>query len=102
MSEVFVTNDNFEAEVLACDKPVIVDFFATWCGPCKMIAPVIEEIANEYSETIKVCKIDTDKAPQIAIRYGISRIPTILVFKNGEVTSRAEGLRSKDQIIAMI
>ena len=100
--EKIIDNSNFEAEVLKSDKPVLVDFFATWCGPCKMIAPIIEEIANEYQDTIAVCKIDTDKAPELAIRYGVSRIPTILVFKNGEVTARAEGLRSKDQLINMI
>lgn len=100
--EIVITNENFEAEVINCDRPVLVDFFATWCGPCKMIAPIVEEIANEYADTVKVCKIDTDQAPQLAIRYGVSRIPTILVFKNGEVTARAEGLRSKEQLIAMI
>ncbi len=100
--EIMITNENFEAEVISCDKPVLVDFFATWCGPCKMLAPTIEEIAKEYEGTVKVCKIDTDQAPQLAIRYGVSRIPTILVFKNGEVTARAEGLRSKEQLIAMI
>lgn len=100
--EINVTNENFEAEVINSDKPVLVDFYAVWCGPCKMLAPTIEEIANEYADTVKVCKIDTDAAPQLAIRYGVSRIPTILVFKNGEVTARAEGLRSKEQLINMI
>jgi thioredoxin 1 len=100
--EIMITNENFETEVINSDKPVLVDFFATWCGPCKMIAPIIEEIANEYADKVKVCKIDTDVAPQLAIRYGVSRIPTILVFKNGEVVSRAEGLRSKEQLIEMI
>ena len=97
-----VNNSNFEEEVLGSDKPVLVDFFATWCGPCKMIAPIIEEIANEYGETVKVCKIDTDEAAALALRYGVSRIPTIMVFNNGEVTAKVEGLRTKEQLLDMV
>ena len=85
MSEVILNSGNFEAEVLKSDKPVLVDFFATWCGPCKMTAPHVARLADAYKDSVKVCKLDVDEAPDVAQRFGISSIPTILVFKNGEV-----------------
>ena len=81
MSEVILNSDNFEAEVLKSDKPVLVDFFATWCGPCKMTAPHVARLADAYKDSVKVCKLDVDEAPDVAQRYGVSSIPTILVFK---------------------
>ena len=77
-----ITKENFEAEVLKSEKPVLVDFWATWCGPCKMIGPVIEEIANEHPE-IKVCKINVDEEGELSIKHGVMSIPTLMIFKNG-------------------
>ena len=101
MAIVTVTKDNFEQEVIGAEKTVLVDFWATWCGPCKMIAPSVDAIAQER-EDVKVCKIDVDNEPELAIRFKVMSIPTLLVFKGGEVVDKAIGLRSKDQIEAML
>ena len=101
MAIVTITKDNFEKEVIGSNQTVLVDFWATWCGPCKMIAPIVEEIAASRPD-VKVCKIDVDNEPELAIRFKIMSIPTLLVFKNGEITEKAIGLRSKDQIEAML
>ena len=101
MAIVTITKDNFEQEVIGSNQTVLVDFWATWCGPCKMIAPIVEDIAASRPD-VKVCKIDVDNEPELAIRYKIMSIPTLLVFKNGEVADKAIGLRSKDQIEAML
>lgn len=101
MKEIIVTKENFEEEVVNSSLPVIVDFFATWCGPCRMLAPVIEEIACERDD-IKVCKIDVDEQEELAIRFGISTIPTVLIFKDGKVVNQSVGFRSKAQLLAMI
>lgn len=92
-----ITKENFEAEVLKSEKLVLVDFWATWCGPCKMIGPVIEEIANEHPE-IKVCKINVDEEGELSIKHGVMSIPTLMIFKNGEIAQTAIGYRPKEEI----
>ena len=95
MSEIKLTLQNFESEVLNCDKTVLVDFWATWCGPCRMIAPIVEEIAQEYAESVKVGKVNVDEERELAINYRIESIPTIMIFKNGKMTDTVIGYRSK-------
>ena len=102
MAEIKLTNANFEEEVLKSEIPVLVDFYATWCGPCKMIAPLVEEISEEYEGRIKVGKIDVDESAELAIAFGVSSIPTIMVFKNGEVYKKAVGYRSKKELEDML
>lgn len=101
MSILNITKDNFQQEVLESKKPVLVDFWATWCGPCQMIAPIVHEIAEE-NEHITVGKVNVDEEMELAIKYGISSIPTLLVFESGQVTQTAIGLRSKEQIEKML
>lgn len=101
MSIIKVNEENFEKEVLQSDKTVLVDFFANWCGPCKMLSPIVDEVANEVSD-VKVCKVDIDEARNLAIKYDIMSIPTLLVFKNGNVVNSSLGLVSKDKIIELI
>ena len=98
--EITVTKANFEQEVLQATGTVLVDFFATWCGPCKMIAPIVKELADEGKA--KVCKIDVDEEPELAIRFGVDSIPTLLVFRDGALVNRAIGYRSKDQLEALL
>ncbi len=96
-----ITNSNFEAEVLQSDKPVLVDFWASWCGPCRMLAPVIDEIEAEHPE-IKVGKVNVDDEGALAAQFGIMSIPTLLVFQNGKVVNSSVGVRPKEQILAML
>ena len=98
MAEINVTASNFESEVLNCDKTVLVDFWATWCGPCRMIAPIVEEIAQEYAESVKVGKVNVDEERELAINYRIESIPTIMIFKNGKLTDTVIGYRSKEEL----
>ena len=102
MLEINLTNQNFEEEVLKSDLPVLVDFFATWCGPCKMIAPVISEIAERYEGKVKVWKVNVDDENELAMRYEISSIPTLVLFKDGKVVNTKIGLCSKSEIEEMI
>lgn len=101
MSEINVTSENFEKEVLQSDRPVLVDFWASWCGPCMMLAPTISEIARQYSDRIKVCKVNVDEAEQLALSFGIESIPTLMVFKDGKAVESSVGGRSEEQIVAM-
>jgi len=97
-----VTDDSFENDVLKSDEPVLVDYWADWCGPCKMIAPVLDEIASDYAGKIKVAKLNIDENPNIPPRYGIRGIPTLMLFKGGEVEATKVGAVSKSQLTAFI
>ncbi len=97
-----VTQDNFENDVLGADVPVLVDFWATWCQPCKMIAPIVDDIAAEYEGQVKVGKLDADEHQEILMRYGIMGIPTLMLFKDGEPAARITGYRPKEQILKEI
>lgn len=97
MACIHVTKENFEKEVLQSDKPVIVDFWAQWCGPCRMLAPTVEALAEER-EDIKVCKVDVDEERELAIAYGIESIPTLLVFQNGQKTNQSVGVITQQQM----
>jgi len=101
MSYINITNQNFNEEVIQSDKPVLIDFWASWCGPCRMIAPIVEEIAEERND-IKVGKINVDDEPELATRFGIMSIPTLVVIKDGEIVNKLVGARPKNQILAMI
>ncbi len=98
MRPLEITDENFESEVLNSDLPVLIDFWAAWCGPCRMIAPLVEELAGEYEGKIKIGKLDVDNNQQTAIKYGVRSIPTLLVFKNGEVKDTIIGAVPKSQI----
>ncbi|HWS03234.1 MAG TPA: thioredoxin TrxA [Gammaproteobacteria bacterium] len=104
MSEhiVYVTDASFEADVLKSGEPVLVDYWAEWCGPCKMIAPILDEIAAEYTGKVKIAKLNIDENPQTPPRYGIRGIPTLMLFKNGNVEATKVGAVSKSQLTAFI
>lgn len=99
--EITITKENFEQEVLKSNIPVLVDFWATWCGPCMMLSPIIEEISKEYDGKIKVGKINTDEQEELAAQFGIVAIPTLLLFKEGKVVNKMSGYRAKDEIVKM-
>lgn len=101
-NEITLTEANFDAEVLTSSMPVLVDFWAEWCGPCRMLAPTIEELAREYSGTVKVGKVNVDQNTNLAERYGISSIPTIMLFKNGQIIEQTLGVQPKDTLKKMI
>jgi thioredoxin 1 len=93
-----LSDQDFEAEVLQAAGPVLVDFWAPWCGPCRMIAPIVEELAKENGDSLKVTKINIDNSPQVATNYGVSSIPTLMIFKNGEVAERFVGVQPKKRL----
>ena len=102
MSEMNITRNNFEQEVLRSDKPVLIDFWASWCGPCRMLSPVISEIAKEYGDKVKVCKVNVDLEGDLAAAFHVSSIPTLVVLKDGKITNSMVGVRPKAQIVGMI
>lgn len=101
MSVMHITKDNFDAEVMSSNVPVLVDFWATWCGPCRMVAPIVEEIASERTD-IKVAKIDVDEEPDLATKFHVMSIPTLILIKGGKVAARSVGAKPKEQILAML
>ena len=101
MKVLHIDKDNFHKEVLNSDKPVLLDFFASWCGPCRMVGPILDEIAEER-EDIKVCKVNIDEQPELAHRYRIMTIPTLMVLKDGQIIEQSVGAKPKHQILAMV
>ena len=102
MAELVLTKDNFEEEVIKSDIPVLVDFWAPWCGPCKMAGPIISEIADEYDGQFKVGKVNVDEEDELAGHYGVMSIPTVIAFENGEVKNKTVGLKSKQDYVALV
>lgn len=100
MGSTPVTDDQFTAEVLEADKPVLVDFWAEWCGPCRMVSPIVDEIATEHADELKVMKLNVDENPNTARQYGVMSIPTLLVFKGGEPDKRIVGAKGKAALLA--
>ncbi len=102
MSIVNITNDNFESEVLQSEQPVLIDFWAEWCGPCKMIAPILDQIADEYKGRLQIVKLDVEESQAIAMQYGVRSIPTLMLFKGGVVEAQHVGMLSKEQLVRIL
>ena len=102
MNEMNITKENFEAEVMNSDRPVLIDFWAPWCGPCRMLSPTIAEIAEEYGDKVKVCKVNVDEQGELASTFGVMSIPTLVVIKEGKVVNSVTGVRPKEQIVGML
>ena len=101
MKALHINKENFHNEVLNSDRPVLLDFFASWCGPCRMVGPILDEIAEER-EDIKVCKVDIDEQPELASRYRVMSVPTLMVLKDGNIVEQSIGAKPKHQILAMV
>lgn len=102
MSEIVITSENFDRTVMQSEKTVLIDFWAGWCGPCGMLAPIIDEIAEEYADTVTVGKINVDEQPQLAAAFGVESIPTLIAFKNGVPLGALVGLQTKESVIDLI
>lgn len=102
MAEIILTSKNFEEEVIKSDIPVVVDFWAVWCAPCKMLSPVVSEIAKKYEGKVKVGKVNVDEEPELAFKYKISSIPAVILFKNGEPAEASIGFKPEEQLIASL
>lgn len=102
MSEIMITSENFDRVVMQSEKTVLIDFWAGWCGPCRMLAPIIDEIAEEYADTVTVGKINVDEQPQLAAAFGVESIPTLIAFKNGVPLGALVGLQTKESVIDLI
>ena len=102
MAITHLYNDNFDETIRTSEVPVLVDFWATWCGPCRMIAPIVEELSDEFDGRLNVCKVDVDEAERVAMQFGIMSIPTLMIFKNGEEQERIVGYRSKEDLSALV
>lgn len=102
MSEISLNESNFNKEIMDTEELVLVDFFATWCGPCKMLSPIISEIANEYSNSVKVCKVNVDENQDLTLKYNIMSVPTLIFFKKGKVVKSSVGFCSKSELDSII
>lgn len=102
MSAINIDQNNIQSEVMNSDKPVLLDFWAPWCGPCRMLSPIVDEVAEEHTGKVKVCKINIDEEPELAGEFGVMSIPTLVVMKNGQPTGSTVGLQSKKQVLALI
>lgn len=102
MTEINLTTENFDKEVLQAEMPVLVDFYAEWCGPCKMLSPVIDEIAKDYDGKAKICKVNVDEAPELAQKFRVMSVPTVMVFKKGIATETSVGVVSKAKLESML